>query len=209
LPRSGLKITLPETFPIYLLPMVLSTLFSDVWSTWRMFNVTPHRKFARLRIFRRSCSRAGRGCVQFGHGILTAGSEVFQINVRRIIEECQIANEATKVKTRPSDHIKLIDAICDGTFDEAADARREHITRNGKRTRQHVAEWLESDWSSRSCRRVPQSTPQPYFPFCIDGAATLAIGLSTQLHPSIKQRVAQLTHAPTSQCASSLLPCQH
>lgn len=54
---------------------------------------------------------------------------------------------------RPSDHTRLIAAICDGTADEAVRAMREHITHNWKPTRQGVAELLDSGAEVKRGRR--------------------------------------------------------
>lgn len=50
----------------------------------------------------------------------------------------------TKSPARPSNHIKLIEALCDGTCEEALMAIQEHITHNWQMTREKVEE-LRSD----------------------------------------------------------------
>jgi DNA-binding GntR family transcriptional regulator len=47
-----------------------------------------------------------------------------------------------KSPARPSDHIKLIEAICDGTREEAVTAIQEHVTQNWQMTREKVEELL-------------------------------------------------------------------
>jgi len=50
------------------------------------------------------------------------------------------AGGRAKSPARPSDHIKLIEAICDGTRDEAITAIQEHVTHNWRMTREKVEE---------------------------------------------------------------------
>jgi DNA-binding GntR family transcriptional regulator len=63
------------------------------------------------------------------------------------------ANQGRRAKSpaRPSDHLKLIAAICDGTREQAVMAIREHITHNWQMTREKVEELISS--TSRAKRR--------------------------------------------------------
>ncbi|MGE0130244.1 MAG: GntR family transcriptional regulator [Blastocatellales bacterium] len=58
-----------------------------------------------------------------------------------------------KSLARPSDHIKLIEAICDGTREEAIAAIQEHVTYNWRMTREKVEELLSGTLGAKS--RVP------------------------------------------------------
>jgi DNA-binding GntR family transcriptional regulator len=51
--------------------------------------------------------------------------------------------------SRPSDHVRLIETICDGTREEAAEAIRSHISHNWRMTREKAEELLGSTRATR------------------------------------------------------------
>lgn len=61
-----------------------------------------------------------------------------------------------KSPNRPSDHIKLIEAVCDGTREEAIAAVQEHVTHNWRMTREKVEELLSSAHTARQGKRIRQ-----------------------------------------------------
>ncbi len=59
------------------------------------------------------------------------------------------AKSPARPPARPSDHIKLIEAICDGTREEAIAAIQEHITHNWRMTREKVEELLSGTLTAK------------------------------------------------------------
>jgi DNA-binding GntR family transcriptional regulator len=57
-----------------------------------------------------------------------------------------------KSPARPSDHIKLIEAICDGMREEAIAAIQEHVTYNWRMTREKVEELLSGALAAKRGR---------------------------------------------------------
>jgi DNA-binding GntR family transcriptional regulator len=55
---------------------------------------------------------------------------------------------------RPSDHVRLIEAICDGTRDAAQQAIREHVTHNWRMTREKAEELVNTQETKRRPRRA-------------------------------------------------------